>query len=68
MKDADSLHTDQYDANFISPVVNSSDEAGQNIDKVLENSYDEPAKRVSENLETSSKRNKINDTSQGKGK
>ena len=54
LKDAESLHTDQHDANVISPVVNSSDEAGQENDKAGDNSYDEPAKRVSENLETSS--------------
>ena len=54
LKDAESLHTDQHDANIISPVVNSSDEAGQKIDKAGDNSYGEPAKRVSENLETSS--------------
>ena len=54
MKDTESLHTDQHDANVISPVVNSSDEAGQENDKAGDNSYDEPAKRVSENLETSS--------------
>ena len=63
LKDAESLHTDQHDANGISPVVNSSDEAGQLNDEAGDNSYDEPAKRVSENLETSStkkeaKRNK----------
>ena len=52
MKDAESLHTDQHDANVISPVVNSSDEAGQKNDKA----GDEPARRVSENLETSSTR------------
>ena len=54
LKDIDSLYTDQNDANFIFPVVNSSDEAGQENDKAGDNSYDEPAKRVSENLETSS--------------
>ena len=54
LKDAESLHTDHHDANAISPVVNSSDEAGQENDKAGDNSYDEPAKRVSENLETSS--------------
>ena len=57
LKDADSLHTDQHDANVISHVVNSSDEAGQENDKAGDNlydgdnSYDEPAKGVSENLE-----------------
>ena len=56
LKDAESLHTDQHDPNAISPVVNSSDEAGQKIEQALDNSYDELAKRVSENLETSSKR------------
>ena len=56
LKDAESLHTDQHDANVISPVVNSSDEAGQENDKAGDNSYDEPAKRVSENLKTSSKK------------
>ena len=54
LKDVESLHTDQHDANGISPVVNSSDEAGQLNDEAGDNSYDEPAKRVSENLETSS--------------
>ena len=54
LKDAESLHTDQHDANVISPVVNFSDEAGQKNDKAGENSYDEPATGVSENLETSS--------------
>ena len=29
LKDAESLHTDQHDENIISPVVNSSDDAGQ---------------------------------------
>ena len=53
LKDAESLHTDQHDANIISPVVNSSDEAGQKNDKAGDNSYDGSAKRVSENLETS---------------
>ena len=54
LKDAESLHTDQHDPNAISPVVNSSDEAGQKIEQALDNSYHELAKRVSENLETSS--------------
>ena len=40
--------------NVISPVVNSSDEAGQKNDKAGDTSYDEPVKRISENLETSS--------------
>ena len=53
MKD-ESLHIDQHDANVISPVLNSSDEVGQENDKAGDNSYDEPAMRVSENLETSS--------------
>ena len=54
LKDAESLPTDQHNANVISPVVNSSDEALQENDKAGDNSYDEPAKRLSENLETSS--------------
>ena len=29
LKDAECLHTNQHDANVISPVVNSSDEAWQ---------------------------------------
>ena len=53
MKD-ESLHTDQHDVNVISPVVNSSDELGQENDTVGDSSYDEPAIRVSKNLETSS--------------
>ena len=52
LKNTESLHTDQHDGNVISPVVNSSDEAGQKNDKAGDNSYDEPAKRVSESLET----------------
>ena len=56
LKDAEYLHTDQHDANFISPVANSSDEAGQKKDKAGDKSYDEPAKRASENLEISSTR------------
>ena len=63
LKDADSLHADQHDANVISSVVNCSDEAGQKKKKKkkmikLDNSCDELAKRVSENLETSSTRKK----------
>ena len=46
----------QRDANVISPVVNSSDEAGQKTEKAGDNSNDEPAKKVSENLEISSRR------------
>ena len=54
LKDAESVHTDQNDANVIFPVVNSSDEVGQNNDKAGDNSCDETAKRASENAETSS--------------
>ena len=45
LKDVDSLYTDQNDANFIFPVVNSSDEAGQENDKAGDNSYDEPVEQ-----------------------
>ena len=55
-KDAESLYTVQHDANVISPVVNSSNSRAKN-DKAGDNSYDEPAKRVSENQETSSTSN-----------
>ena len=60
LKDAESLHADQHDANVISSVVNCSDEAEQKKKKMikLDNSCDELAKRVSENLETSSTRKK----------
>ena len=34
LKDAECLHTNQHDANVISPVVNSSDEAWQKIIKL----------------------------------
>ena len=54
LKDVEPLHAHQYDANVISPLVNSNDEVGQENDKTGDNSYDEPAKRVSESLETSS--------------
>ena len=60
LKDAASLHTDKDEMKVISPTVKSSDETGQKNDKASDKSYDEPAKRVSEN--------KINDTSQGKEK
>ena len=33
LKDAESLHTDQHDANVISPVFSSIDKAGQKNDK-----------------------------------
>ena len=49
LKDAESLHADQHDANVISSVVNCSDEAGQKKKKKmikLDNSCDELAKRV----------------------
>ena len=52
LKDAGFLHTYKQGANVISPVVNSSDEAGQKNDKAGDNSCDEPTKRVSENPET----------------
>ena len=39
---------------MFSPVVNSSDGAGQKNNKAADNSYDEPAKRVLESPETSS--------------
>ena len=68
LKDAESLHTDQHDANIISSVVNSSDEAGQKNDKAGNNSYDEPAKRISENVETSQQVSEINDKVKKKGK
>ena len=55
LKDTKSMHTDQHDANVISPVVNSSDDAEQKKNhKTEDNSYYKPAKRVSENPETSS--------------
>ena len=56
LRDSDPLHIDKQDTNVISPVVNSTDEAGQKNDKVGDNSCDEPAKTVSEKLETSSTR------------
>ena len=68
LKDAQPLDTDQHDANVISTLVNSSDEAGQKNDKAGDNSYDEPAKKVSENQETFSQESKINDIRQAKGK
>ena len=34
LKDAESLHADQHDANVISHVVNSSDKAGQKMIKL----------------------------------
>ena len=67
LKHAESLYTDQHDANVISPVVNnSSDGAGQKNDKAGDNSYDEPAKRVSKTKRLPQQVSKINDTSQVK--
>ena len=43
-----------YSIHVISPVINSSNEAGQKNYEAGDKPYDEPAKRVSENLETSS--------------
>ena len=61
------LHTDQHDANVISPVVKSSNETRQINYNNGDNSYDDSAKRVSENLETYSmckqKKRKINSPS-----
>ena len=34
LKDAEFLHADQHDTNVISPVVNSTDEAGQKMIKL----------------------------------
>ena len=56
LKDSETLHADQHDAIAISPEINCSDEAGQKNDKAGDNSYNEPTKKVSENLETSSTR------------
>ena len=69
LKDAELLHTYQHDPIVISPVVESNDVAGQKYNKAGNKSCDELAKRVWQNLETSStSKQKINDTSQGKGK
>ena len=62
LKDTESLHKDQRDTNVISSVVNSSDVAGQKNVKARDNSYDEPAKRVPQQV------SKINDISQRKKK
>ena len=69
LKDAEFLHTYQHDPIAISPVVESNDAAGKKYNKAGNKSWDELAKRVSENLETSStSKQKISNTSQGKGK
>ena len=52
MEHAESVHTDQQNANVICPIVNSSDEAGRENDKAGDNTSDELANRVSENPET----------------
>ena len=64
LKDGESLHTDQHDANVISLIVNSSNGAGQKNDKA----GDEPAKRVSENLQTFSTRKQDKQHKSRKGK
>ena len=54
LKDAESVHTDQHDANVISSAVNSSDNAGQRNNESGDKSYNQSAKWLSENPETSS--------------
>ena len=54
LNDAESLHTNQHDANVISPVLNSSDDAGINTIKLN-------TQRLLQQV------SKINDTSHGKG-
>ena len=68
LKDAESLHTDLHNANFISPVVNSSDEKGQKNDKLeitlmmsQQGGY-QKTQRLPQQV------SKINDTNQGKEK
>ena len=61
LKDAESLHTDQHDANVISPIVNVSDKTAKKMAKAGDNSYDEPAKK--ENKRHKSRKRKINSPS-----
>ena len=51
MKYTKSMHTDQYDANVVSPVVNSGDKAEWKNDKAGGNSHDESIKRIPKNPE-----------------
>ena len=52
LEDAESVHADS--ANVVSPILNSSDEAGQKKnDKAGDSTYDKLANRVSENPHTS---------------
>ena len=47
LKDAECLHTDHHDANVISPVVNSIDEAGRKNDKAGDKKNQELTQQVS---------------------
>ena len=51
LEDAESVHADS--ANVVSPILNSSDEAGKKNDKAGDSTYDKLANRVSENPHTS---------------
>ena len=68
MKDPESVHTDQHDANVISSAVNSSDEAGQKTMNLQINhiiSQQNGRRKTQKFLQKVSTINKI---SQGRGK
>ena len=68
LKDAESLHTDLHDANIISPVVDSSDEAGKKMIKLEITHMMSRQRGYQKTQRLPQQVGKINDTSQGKEK
>ena len=68
LKDSESLHTDQHDANFNSPVVSSSDEAGQKMIKLEITHMMSQQRGYQKNEKLPHQVSKISNSSQGKEK
>ena len=68
LKDAESLHTDLHNANVISPVVDSSDEAGKKMIKLEITHMISRQRGYQKTQRLPQQVGKINDTSQGKEK
>ena len=68
LKDAESLHTDLHKANVISPVVDSSDEAGKKMIKLEITHMISRQRGYQKTQRLPQQVGKINDTSQGKEK
>ena len=66
LKDGESLHTDQHDANVISLIVNSSNGAGQKNDKAGDTYMMSQQRGYQKTYKLSQQESKINNTSQEK--